>query len=152
ARRPGRAPASGLPLRPVDRGGGPRRDELVPARPDADGGRALGPRGALREGDAPSRPARQGRRPRLGRRPPGRDRERRGPAPLGRVHSTLAPAAGSAGPPSEAPAPRGAVPRKEPATKCGGAAGPGPEGEPEKSAHSALQMLAVAPPRLRFAP
>src|SRR5690606_20914892 len=118
-------------------------DELVPARPDADGGRALGPRGALREGDAPSRLARQGRRPRLGRRRPVRDRERRGPARLGRVHTTIVPAPGPAGPPNGAPATRVAVPRKEPATKCGGPAGPGPEGEPEKSAHSALQMLAV---------
>jgi len=45
-----------------------------------------------------------------------------------------------------------AVPRKEPATKYGSPPDPGPQGEPEKGAHSALQMLAVAPPRLRFAP
>jgi len=34
----------------------------------------------------------------------------------------------------------------------GGFACLGPKGEPRESAHSALQMLAVAPPRLRFAP
>ena len=64
----------------------------------------------------------------------------------------IAPAPGSGEPPNEAPATRVAVPRKEPATKCGGSPDPGPKGEPEDSAHSALQMLAVAPPRLCFAP
>jgi len=54
-------------------------------------------------------------------------------------------APGSAEPPDEASATRVAVPRKEPTTKYGGSADPGPQGEPGNSAHSALQMLAVAP-------
>ncbi|MCO5118100.1 MAG: LysR family transcriptional regulator [Burkholderiaceae bacterium] len=71
---------------------------------------------------------------------------------LGPVHPAMVPAPGSDGSPDEAPATRVAVPRKESATKYGSPPDPGPKGEREKSTHSALQMLAVAPPRLCFAP
>src|SRR5690606_36615997 len=69
---------------------------------------------------------------------------------LGRVDATVVPAPGPAKRQGEAPATRVAVPRKEPATMDGLFAGPGPKGEPREGTHSALQMLAVAPPRLRF--
>ena len=62
------------------------------------------------------------------------------------------PSAAFAGMSLEDAATRVAVSRKEPVTMDGRLEGLGPKGEPRKRAHSALHMLAVAPPRLCFAP